>query len=94
MKAAVGDALTVKGRHQGDEDRHGEIIEIHGEAGSPPYLVQWQDGHESVFFPSADTIIAAGSSGASRARGRHPAGKVPAQPSRASRSARRRQTTK
>lgn len=57
MKAALGDGLTVKGRHQGDEDRHGEVIEVHGEQGSPPYLVRWSDGHESVFFPSADTLV-------------------------------------
>lgn len=58
MKAGIGDALTVKGRHQGDGDRHGEIIEVRGSEGSPPYVVQWQDGHESTFFPSADTIVA------------------------------------
>jgi hypothetical protein len=58
MKAAVGDELTVKGRRQGDGDRQGEIIEIRGQEGDPPYLVQWKDGHESVFFPSADTIVA------------------------------------
>jgi hypothetical protein len=57
MKAAVGDELTVKGRHQGDGERHGEIIEIHGSDGSPPYLVRWRDGRQSVFFPSADTVI-------------------------------------
>jgi Domain of unknown function (DUF1918) len=57
MKAAVGDELTVKGRHQGDIDRHGEIIEIRGTEGSPPYLVRWNDGHESMFFPSADTVV-------------------------------------
>jgi uncharacterized protein DUF1918 len=57
MKAAVGDELTVKGRHQGNVDRHGEIIEVHGTGGTPPYLVRWKDGHESLFFPSADTIV-------------------------------------
>lgn len=57
MQAMVGDELTVKGRHQGDGDRHGEIIEVHGEGGSPPYLVRWQDEHESVFFPSSDTLV-------------------------------------
>jgi hypothetical protein len=57
MKAAVGDELTVKGRHQGNADRHGEIMEVHGADGSPPYLVRWKDGHESVFFPAADTIV-------------------------------------
>lgn len=58
MKAIVGNELTVKGRHQGDGDRHGEIIEIHGHDGNPPFVVRWQDGHESVFFPSADTVVA------------------------------------
>ena len=40
MKAVVGDELTVKGRHQGDGDRHGEIIEVHGQEGSPLLIVQ------------------------------------------------------
>jgi len=56
MKAQVGDELVVKGRHVGDPDRTGVIIEIHGEAGGPPYLVRWDDGHESSFFPSSGTI--------------------------------------
>jgi len=57
MRAQVGDELTVKGRHQGDGDRHGEIIKVDGSDGAPPYVVRWQDGHESVFFPSSDTEI-------------------------------------
>jgi hypothetical protein len=57
MQANVGDELTVRGRHQGDEDRHGKIIEIHGQDGSPPYLVRWRDGRESIFFPSSGTVV-------------------------------------
>ena len=57
MRAQVGDELTVKGRHQGDGDRHGEIIKVDGADGAPPYVVRWQDGHESVFFPSSDTEV-------------------------------------
>ena len=57
MKAQVGDELTVKGRRQGDGDRHGLIIEVHGADGTPPYLVRWRDEHESVFFPESDTIV-------------------------------------
>ncbi len=40
MRAQVGDELTVKGRHQGDEERHGEIIQVDGPDGAPPYLVR------------------------------------------------------
>lgn len=48
MQAQVGDGLTVKGRHQGDEDRHGEIIQVIGADGTPPYLVRWREGGDSL----------------------------------------------
>ncbi len=57
MQAQTGDELTVRGRHEGDEDRHGTIVRVKGENGAPPYLVRWRDGHESVFFPAAGTIV-------------------------------------
>src|SRR3984957_6415907 len=50
MHAQVGDELTVKGHYQGDEDRHGEIIEVIGADGAPPYMVRWRDGFESLFY--------------------------------------------
>ena len=56
MKAQVGDELVVKGRHVGDPDRTGVIIEVHGEAGGPPYLVRWSDGRESSFYPTIGTV--------------------------------------
>jgi hypothetical protein len=58
MRATAGDELIVRGRHVGDVDRRGVIIEIQGPDGAPPYLVRWQDGRESVFFPSSDTVVA------------------------------------
>ena len=64
MQAEVGDELTVRGRHQGDEDRHGKITEICGQDGAPPYRVRWQDDHESIFFPASGTVVE-----------HHPAGK-------------------
>ena len=30
MRARVGDELTVRSLHQGDEDRHGEIVRVDG----------------------------------------------------------------
>ena len=56
MKAQVGSELVVKGRHVGDQDRKGVIIEVRGQGGAPPYLVRWSDGHESSFFPAAGTV--------------------------------------
>jgi hypothetical protein len=57
MQAKVGDELTVKGRRQGDTERHGEIVDIIGTEGAPPYLVRWLDGYESVLFLSDDTTV-------------------------------------
>jgi Domain of unknown function (DUF1918) len=57
MLAQVGDEPTIRGRHQGDEERHGEIIAVDGPDGAPPYLVRWRDGHESLFFGSSDAEV-------------------------------------
>jgi len=57
MQAAAGDTLTVKATHQGEADRHGKIIEVHGKDGEPPFLVRWQDEKESLFFPAAATVV-------------------------------------
>jgi Domain of unknown function (DUF1918) len=57
MRAQVGDEVTVKGRRQGDEERHGEIVQVGGQDGTPPYLVRWEDGHDSLFFPSSDAEV-------------------------------------
>jgi hypothetical protein len=57
MRAHTGDALLVRGHHVGDQDRQAVIIEVHGTDGAPPYVVRWEDGHESVFFPSCDAFV-------------------------------------
>jgi len=57
MRANVGDELLIRGRHVGDEEREGVIVEIRGEDGAPPYLVRWRSDYESVFFPSTDTLV-------------------------------------
>ena len=58
MIAAVGDHLLVHNAHVGEASREGEIVEVRGEAGAPPYLVRWTDnGHESLLFPGPDAEI-------------------------------------
>jgi hypothetical protein len=57
MRANAGDELIIKGRHVGDADRKAVIVEVHGGEGAPPYRVRWSDGHESLFFPSSDTVV-------------------------------------
>lgn len=58
MKASVGDMLVIRGHHQGELDRTGEIIEVHGIDGSPPFVVRWdEDGHEVLVFPGPDAAV-------------------------------------
>ncbi|WP_328408309.1 DUF1918 domain-containing protein [Nocardia sp. NBC_00403] len=57
MMANVGDQLLVHGHVVGQGDRHGEIIEVRGPEGGPPYLVRFADGHESLVYPGPDAVI-------------------------------------
>lgn len=60
MKADVGDRLIVRGHHVGDQDQVGEILEVHGSEGTPPYVVRWQDGQTATVFPGSDALIQPG----------------------------------
>ena len=57
MRAAVGDHLHVHGHTVGQQDRRGEIVEVRGAGGEPPYLVRFPDGHETLVFPGPDAVI-------------------------------------
>jgi hypothetical protein len=57
MRAAVGDRLHVHGHTVGENDRLGEIVEVRGSNGEPPYLVRFEDGHEGLVFPGPDAVI-------------------------------------
>lgn len=61
MKAKVGDRLHVHGRNVGDVDKVGEIVEVHGDDGTPPFLIRFPDGHETLVFPGPDATIEAAS---------------------------------
>jgi hypothetical protein len=57
MQAVVGDRLHVHGSIVGQPERMGEIIEVRGVGGEPPYLVRFQDGHSTLMFPGPDAVI-------------------------------------
>lgn len=57
MRATVGDQLVQHGRVVGQQDKVGEIVEVLGHAGDPPYRVRFEDGHEGVCSPGPDTEI-------------------------------------
>ena len=57
MKAHLGDRLVLEGTHVDDPRRIGIITAIHHPDGTPPYLVRWLDGHETLVIPGPDARI-------------------------------------
>ena len=57
MKAKVGDRLVRHGVPVDEPGHAGVIVEVHHDDGSPPYLVRWPDGHESLVFPGPDATV-------------------------------------
>ncbi|WP_353808561.1 DUF1918 domain-containing protein [Agromyces sp. SYSU T00194] len=57
MHAVTGERLIIHGKQVGQAERHGEIIDVRGEDGAPPYLVRFDDGHESLIFPGSDCEV-------------------------------------
>jgi len=66
--AEVGDLIVIEGHKVGDSRRTGEVHEVLGEQGHEHYRVLWEDGRETMFYPSSDATV-------KRAAGHaHPAG--------------------
>jgi Domain of unknown function (DUF1918) len=49
--APPGDRLEVKGVSDTPSPR-GQIVEVLGTPGHPHFLVRWDEGHESIVYPS------------------------------------------
>jgi len=58
MKAHTGDWLVVESQHVGERRRCGEVVDVRGADGGPPYLVRWSDDdRETLFFPREGTHV-------------------------------------
>jgi hypothetical protein len=51
MRAKPGDRIILAGEIVSQPSRSGEVLEVHGTDGDPPYVVLWEDGHTSTIFP-------------------------------------------
>ena len=60
MEANVGDHLVVESNKVGTPPREGEIVEVKGPDGGPPYVVRWSDGHEGLTYPGPDAHVVNG----------------------------------
>jgi hypothetical protein len=72
MRAKPGDRLVIYAHHVGEPAQDAEILETLGDDGGPPFLVRWEDGHVSRFYPSSDVHVQhfEGVKGSSAATGR------------------------
>lgn len=59
MHAKVGDRLVVESGKVDAPRREGEVLEVHGADGGPPFLVRWADGHQALTFPGPDAHVIA-----------------------------------
>ena len=57
MHATVGERILIRGMTVESTDRHGEIIEVRGSEGGPPYFVRFDDGHEALIYPGVDCVM-------------------------------------
>ncbi|ACY99068.1 Domain of unknown function DUF1918 [Thermomonospora curvata DSM 43183] len=58
MRAAAGDRLVIVRSGLHEPVRDGEIIEVIGPDGTPPYLVRWADtGRTSLIYPGPDARV-------------------------------------
>lgn len=58
MRASVHDRIVILSTHLDEPHRDGEILEVRGPDGAPPYQVRWSDtGHEGLYFPGTDAVI-------------------------------------
>ncbi|WP_378742233.1 DUF1918 domain-containing protein [Nocardia brasiliensis] len=58
MYATVGDRIFLgDASATSPRERLGEIIEVRGPDGQPPYLVRFSDGRESLVNPGPDAVV-------------------------------------
>ena len=58
MHANVHDRIVILSPRLDEPNRDGEILEVRGAEGAPPYQVRWSDtGHEGLYFPGTDAVI-------------------------------------
>ncbi len=53
IRAVVGDEIIVDNMQLGHPARTGEVLEVIGDGDIQHYLVRWDDGHVSMFFPAS-----------------------------------------
>ena len=53
MHARSGDEIVVDAQRTGAPQRRGEILDVRLVAGVEHYIVRWEDGKETTFYPGS-----------------------------------------
>jgi hypothetical protein len=64
MRAGVGDRIILAGEQVDRPTRDGEVLEVRGKNGAPPYLVRWSDGHTGLLYPGPGSVLRVTEAGA------------------------------
>jgi hypothetical protein len=54
---APGQVIEIHGHHLGEKGITGEILEVLGAPDHLHFRVRWEDGRETIYFPSNDAIV-------------------------------------
>jgi hypothetical protein len=57
MKAHQGDRIILAASHLDEPTRDGEVLEVRGAEGAPPYFVRWADGHTGLVYPGPGAVL-------------------------------------
>lgn len=57
MRATVGDEIVVESEILDQTKRRCTVLEVIGAGDLEHYLVRWEDGHESIFYPGPDARV-------------------------------------
>ncbi|EWT00768.1 hypothetical protein N865_13575 [Intrasporangium oryzae NRRL B-24470] len=60
MRAQVGDRIILAAEHIDQPTRDGEVLEVRGADGGPPFFVRWSDGHTGLIYPGPGAILKIG----------------------------------
>jgi len=60
VRAHVGDRIVLAAEHVDEPTRDGEVLEVHGDDGGPPYVVRWADGHTGLIYPGPGSVLHVG----------------------------------
>jgi hypothetical protein len=57
MQANVGDRVVIESNKVGSARKTAEVLEVINGTGGEHYRVRWDDGHESIIYPSSDASV-------------------------------------